>query len=206
MTEADLYAVAVPVARQAALFLHLVVFAFAFVLVVQADIAMLRGDYAAGTRDLHADARATAWLLLALWLTGGTLIALGSGFSVSALTASPKIAAKLTVVTILTVNGTLLHLFAFPRLTGELPLSRSGITLCVTLGAVSSVSWLTATGIGVARIIAPLLDYAHYIGLYTTGLGLGLTIAIALVRPHLIRQQGHTAPTCRQPGLSRQGA
>lgn len=206
MTETDLLALAVPLARQVALFVHLIVFAFAFVLVMQADLAMIRGGYAAGQRDLHRDARVTAWLLVALWGSGLVLIGLGSGFGVQALAAAPKVAAKLTVVTVLTLNGVLLHLFAFPRMAGLVPLSRAGITLCVVLGAVSSVSWVTAAGIGTARIVAPLLRYQDYLTLYVLGLAVGLTVGLTVVRPQLIRQWGqrvlrrHRDAVCPQGG------
>lgn len=206
MTETDLLALAVPLVRQGVLFVHLIVFAFAFVLVIQADLAMIRGGYSAGQRDLHRDARVTAWLLLALWGSGLVLVGLGSGFGMQALAGNPKVAAKLTVVTVLTLNGLLLHVFAFPRMAGMVPLSRAGITLCVVLGAVSSVSWVASAAIGTARIVAPLLRYHDYLVLYGLGLGIGLMVALTVVRPLLVRQwgqrvlRGHRDAVCPQGG------
>ncbi|WP_148219220.1 hypothetical protein [Azospirillum sp. B510] len=183
-----LFDVGLLIGRQIFLFAHLVAFAFSFVTVIRGDWAMLRGDYFAGRRDLGEDAKQIAWLLAILWLSGLGLIALGPGLSVQALTGSPKILAKLTVVFVLTGNGLLLHNIAFPALSGERrALPPVMLSLCLVLGAVSTTSWLFAGLIGAARVVAPLLNYQHYMAAYTGAMAIGVLVALFAVRPLMLR-------------------
>lgn len=179
----------VPLIRQSVLMLHLFAFAFAFVLVARADIAMLRGQYQEGRYDLGRDAVYTAWLLGLLWVSGVALIGLGIGFDVAAITANGKVFAKVTVVSILTINGIFLHLYAFPVFADKQGKASSvRLLICTILGAVSSVSWFCASAFGAARVVAPWLGYQHFMLFYGTCLAAGLFVAILFVRPVLRRQ------------------
>jgi hypothetical protein len=191
----DLQTIGVPLARQIALFLHLMAFAFAFVLVAKGDVAMLLGKYRKNTARLREDARAVAWLLVALWVTGFALIALNTGFNWQPIADNPKVLAKLTVVAVLTLNGGLLHALAFPVLARDGgTASATALTGCVILGAVSSVSWVAASLIGASRIIAPLMGYHHYMAAYGAALAVGLAVALLVARPLIARQFAGRAP------------
>ena len=186
MTLIDLPAFAEPMARQLALFIHLIAFAFSFVLVVEADLAMLKSRYANGGRDLRADAHRVAMLLVVLWVTGVALIGMGPGFDLEAIVGNAKITAKLTVVSVLTLNGVLLHIYAFPVFAQDgASISPIKVTACSILGAVSSVSWFCASLFGVSRIIAPSLHYQAYIGFYLLALAIGIVMSLLVVRPRL---------------------
>lgn len=55
------------------------------------------------------------------------------------------------------------------------------------LGAISTVSWLFASFVGVARLIAPAMSYGGFLLLYLLSLLFGLGIAAVWVRPQLER-------------------
>lgn len=187
MLSVNLQEFLMPLLRQIVLVVHLFSFAFAFVLVVRADIAMLRGQYREGRGNLKKDANSTALLLLALWVSGVAIIGLNMGFDWAAIMANGKVFAKVTVVAILTINGVFLHFYAFPLFEGGAASSRR-LLICSVLGAVSSVSWLFASLFGVARIVAPFLTYDHFMMLYLLCLTVGLAIAVLFVWPMLRRQ------------------
>lgn len=185
----DLQAHGLTLARQVALFLHLIAFAFAFVLVAKSDLAMILGKYRENAARLREDTRAVSWLLVALWITGFALIGLGSGLSWEPIANNPKVLAKLTVVAVLTINGGLLHAVAFPALTRDGGrMSAGALTACVVMGAVSSVSWVAASLIGASRIVAPMMGYQHYMAAYGAALAIGLVVALVVVRPLIARQ------------------
>lgn len=159
---------------------------------------MLRGDYRSSAHNLHNDANWIIVLLCILWITGLGLIAMGPGMHLQAILSNGKLLAKLTVVTILTVNGILLHTYAFPQFSQRHTSLSSGVlSFCMMLGAVSSVSWVAASLIGASRIIAPFLSYAHFMSLYALALAVGLVVALVFVRP-IIQRQMATAHRVRQ--------
>ncbi len=170
------------VVRQLLLFAHTLAFAFAIVTVVRADWAVLatRGLDAG---ELHATGRRVAWLLALLWLTGTGLVFLDVGLDWAALVARPKLAAKLSVVGLLTINGLLLHWLAFPMLTTFQRHAARAATVCTVLGAVGTTSWLYASFMGVSRLVAPFMTYGTFLALYTVCLALGLGIGLAQARP-----------------------
>ncbi len=162
--------------RQLALFAHIVLFAFAFVAIARADLDLLRERTNSG--QMRAVGRYVSLLLGGLWISGVLLIALDVGFDFAAIAAKPKLATKLTVVCLLTVNGVLLHSFAFPQLMSGKRLSPSVAALCAVLGGVSSASWLFASFVGTARIIAPAMTYGRFMSLYTVLLIAAVALAL----------------------------
>lgn len=91
------------------------VLAFAIVAVLREDMALLTARRI-DTMRLADTERLLTRLIALLWLSGLALIVLDIGFDAAALLAKPKLAAKLTVVSLLTINGLLLHRIAFPLL------------------------------------------------------------------------------------------
>ena len=131
--------------------------------------------------------RTIARLLGLLWLTGAALILLDLGLDWAALIAKPKLAAKLTVVSLLTANGLLLHWVVFPMLTKPQRSPGFASSVCAVVGSVSSVTWLFASFVGVARLIAPAMTYTGFLTLYGLSLAAGLVVSLAFVRPHIER-------------------
>jgi hypothetical protein len=177
---------AVILVRQLLLYVHLIVFAFALVTVLRADVMLLKTasmdlDWVASTK------RTLTRLLVALWVTGVALVVSEAGVSLADVLTRPKLAAKLTVVSILVANGLLLHCIAFPKLVHGTHRPWQTATLCTFLGVISTVSWLYASFVGVARMIEPALDYVTFMGLYLCVLVAGLMIALPVIRPRLER-------------------
>ena len=173
-------------ARQLLLFAHTLAFAFAIVAVLREDVALLRSRRVDADK-LEATGRTITRLLGLLWLTGAALILLDIGLDWSALAHKPKLAAKLTVVSLLTANGLLLHWVVFPMLTKPQRSPGFASAVCAIVGAVSSVTWLFASFVGVARLIAPAMTYGGFLGLYGLSLAAGLVVSLVFVRPHLER-------------------
>lgn len=112
--------------------------------------------------DLRTAADIMFVALVILWVTGLALVIVGYLENPQQYLMNPKLWAKFTVVSILTLNGLLLHYFSFPRvishtgLLGRSPLEQS---LIAATGAISSTSWLFACFLGIAR---PWNYTAHY--------------------------------------------
>ncbi|MBS0445686.1 MAG: hypothetical protein JSR59_07010 [Proteobacteria bacterium] len=172
--------------HQFLLFAHIIAFAFAFVAVVRADLALLSAERI-DPEWPHAVARPILLLLGVLWLTGAALIWMQYGLDPGAVAARPKLLAKLAVVVLLTCNGLLLHTIAFPLLTRPTRRPRMAATVSSVLGAVSSATWLYASFVGTARVIGPTLSFAGFMLLYAGCLGVALVIALTLVRPRIER-------------------
>lgn len=171
-------------ARQGLLYGHALLFAFAIVIILREDLSLLRARRIDAVA-LQRTQQHIVWLLTLLWLSGGLLIVLDTGWNLALALAKPKLAAKLSVVTLLTVNGVLLHRLAFPMLTQAQARPLHAASVCAVLGAVSSVSWLYASFVGVARLIAPSMAYTHFLTLYALALLAGLSVAWIAVRPRL---------------------
>lgn len=171
-------------ARQFLLFTHLLAFAFAIVTVVREDLALFNARRVDGAK-LKSTGHMIAWLLGLLWITGLSLVALKGG-GVAAFS-EPKIAAKLTVVLLLTANGVLLHWVAFPLLTQPQKRPQRAAIICCLLGSISTMTWFYAAFVGVGHVIAPLLDYLGFMALYAAGLVGVIGIGLAVVRPRIER-------------------
>jgi hypothetical protein len=172
------------VVRQAVLFVHLMVFAFAIVAILQEDFSLLRAAQF-DVIHLQRTGKMIIALLAALWGTGLILVAMDVGWDFAALAQNPKLAVKLTVVSLLTLNGVFLHFIAFPTLSRDQSAPKWGARLCALLGVFSSVSWMFASFVGVSRLVAPMLNYTDFLLLYGLLLATGAVVAISLVSPRL---------------------
>lgn len=174
---------ALSIARQGLLFLHLVAFALALSAVLREDLAIIKAREV-DMRRLADTARALTQALVILWATGLFLVALDVGLNLHALIASPKLAAKVFVVSALTANGLALHLLAFPLLSRPSPGHVAALVPAV-LGAISTASWLFASFVGVSRVIAPSLTFSDFMALYGASLAGAVSIAVLFVRSRL---------------------
>jgi hypothetical protein len=174
--------------KQLLLFVHMLLFAFALSEVVHADLRLLRSKKLDLDRIPSTARRLTALLAL-LWLTGIVLVLLAFGFDLSEFQSNDKLVAKILVVTVLTANGFLLHAIAFPMLRRS---SWAAATVASALGAISTVSWLYASFVGVSRLIAPELNLADFTITYLSLLLGGLSISLLFVRPLLERKLGRS--------------
>jgi hypothetical protein len=190
------------IARQALLYGHILAFALALATILKEDVRLLRAkriDPAA----LRASAGLVTWLLLALWATGVPMIMMDIGTDVSLLLGNPKLLAKLMVVGVLTINGFLLHLVAFPMVTGKPRNLNRAATIAAILGAVSTTSWLYASFVGGSRHVAQYLSLYDFVALYLLMLAVAIPFAILVVRNRLklaLRESYHLT---RQPAGQR---
>ncbi|MCP6698150.1 hypothetical protein [Pseudomonas donghuensis] len=107
--------------------------------------------------------------LLALWGSGMLLVLQGYLYEGSAYLFNQKLWAKVSVVTLLSLNGALLHRMGFPLLqkTPFVLLHNSARTRLALLGALSMSGWLFAAFLGVARAWNHVLPYLHVMGAFT---------------------------------------
>ncbi len=101
-----------------------------------------------------------------LWVTGCGFLVHYSAFDPGKL-ANPKLYAKLAVVTVLTVNGYVLHYLVLKRVRrmdacADLLRSRVG-PLCLFSGAVSSASWIAAFLLGALPVLNNGMEFAQFV-------------------------------------------
>jgi len=109
--------------------------------------------------------------LIVLWLTGLSIIAIDFSHwpSWAELAAKPKLIAKLTVVSILTLNGYLLHRIVLPNFAARKTLcsiETARLRTMFMLGAVSATSWLFAAFLGIAKPLAAALGFTGFMTMY----------------------------------------
>jgi hypothetical protein len=172
------------IARQALLYGHIIAFALALATILKEDVRLLRAQRI-DSASLLATAKLVKWLLLVLWVTGVPMVMMDIGTDVSLLLGEPKLLAKLIVVGALTLNGVLLHLVAFPMVTGKPQNPNKAATIAATLGAVSTTSWLYASFVAVSRIVAPYFSQYDFVILYLLLLAVAVPFAILVVRNRL---------------------
>lgn len=143
-------------------FFHLAAFAWALALVIKEDYHFVKTKKV-DTKQLAASAHSLVYLLAGLWGSGIILIAMKVGTDFNALLGNSKLMAKITVVSILTLNGYFLHHKAFPQLMRKCVETPMAI---VIMGAISSTSWMAASMIGACRTLAPYMSYGDFVGLY----------------------------------------
>jgi hypothetical protein len=173
------------IAQQMLLYGHIIAFALALATTIKEDVHLLRAKRI-DSASLHATANLVKWLLLALWVTGVPMVMMDIGTDVSLLLGKPKLITKLIVVGALTLNGILLHLVAFPMVTGKLQNPNKAATIAATLGAVSITSWLYASFVAVSRIVAPYFSLQDFVMLYLLALAMAVSFAILVVRDRLL--------------------
>lgn len=140
--------------------------------------------------DLRTAADIMFAALVVLWVTGLALVIVGYLDNPQQYLMNPKLWAKFTVVSILTLNGLLLHYFSFPRvvshagLLGRSPLEQS---LIAATGAISSTSWLFACFLGIARPWNYTAQY-EFVMLVYAALVIGAVIVAGKIM-HSLREQ-----------------
>jgi hypothetical protein len=168
---------ALSIARQGPLFVHRG-FRDRPSAVLREDLAVIKAREV-DMRRLADTARALTQALAILWATGLSLVALDVGLNLNALIASPKLAAKVFVVSALTANGLALHALALLPVVQR----RSCRSVCAGRpGAISTASWLFASFVGVSRVIAPSLTFSDFMALYGASLAGAISIAVLFVR------------------------
>lgn len=119
--------------------------------------------------ELQRAAKIISLALVVLWISGLMLVIIGYIDNPQEYLLNQKLWAKFTVVGILTLNGIALHHFSFPRVVssrGILGLGNIEKTLVIFTGVVSSISWLFACYLGIARPWNYTVDYSFVMLVY----------------------------------------
>ncbi|WP_221033382.1 hypothetical protein [Pseudomonas cichorii] len=115
-----------------------------------------------------------------LWLSGLGFLALYGMESPEKL-ANPKLWAKVCIVTALTLNGMLIHVFVLPVVLRDMSqpildgVSRGRIAVFLISGALSAMSWYIAFALGIFRELNNGVSFSLLIALWLT-----LTVAASL--------------------------
>ena len=146
--------------RMAVVYLHLIACCVAIGLVLTSDIAMVKQLFRANpsekldSKHLSDLQKTVSRALLALWVTGASLIALDVSLKGLEYLGNPKLQAKIAIVCFLTLNGLVLHNYVLPLLqkTGSLlKLTFNQRLVAIFAGALSGVSWFYAAMLGIGR-------------------------------------------------------
>ncbi len=123
--------------------------------------------------------------LVVLWISGLALVLVGYIDNPQQYLLNEKLWAKFTVVSVLTLNGIALHYFSFPRMISSRGLlgqpAIEQILMALT-GAISTVSWLFACYLGIARNWNYTVDYSFVMFIYS-----GLLICAFIVAGEVLR-------------------
>ena len=165
------------------------------ILLIQ-DLALARSKgnplSATAIRDLTKSAEIMFIALIVLWISGLSLVLIGYLENPQQYLMNPKLWAKFTVVSVLTLNGIALHYFSFPRVTsrrGLLGLPTFEQILVTLTGALSSVSWLFACYLGIARPWNYTVDYSFVMFIYS-----GLLVGAFIVAGEVLRAMRRAEP------------
>lgn len=161
--------------RLVLVYAHLLLCVFALHRVLVTDWRLLQDRVR--HREMKRAHRQLVWLLAALWASGLAIVALDTGLHLVQLAARPKLLVKLLCVALLTLNGLLLRVWCFPRLSRRASLGGGEAAFLVVCGAFSTTSWLMAAFLGVAR---PLQSWplSQTLVLYGGVMALALPVAL----------------------------
>lgn len=168
-------------------YVHLISACVAVGILLMQDLALAktRGNALAldAIKELKQAAEIISLALIVLWVSGLTLVLIGYIDNPQEYLLNEKLWAKFTVVAILTINGIVLHHFSFPRVAssrGIMGLGSIEKILVVFTGSISTVSWLFACYLGIARSWNYTVNYGFvmfvYLGLLGTACILGCTL------------------------------
>lgn len=160
--------------RLIALYPHLIACCVALggILLSDAKFILSKGQLNDADRIFLLDlSRIVSLALLALWLTGLSIIAIDFAHwpSWNELLAKPKLIAKLVVVCVLTLNGYLLHRIVLPTFAEQIPLATvetKRLRGMFALGAISGTSWLFAAFLGIAKPLTATLGLTGFLAMY----------------------------------------
>jgi hypothetical protein len=161
------------VIKSLVVFVHLIACCVALGLVLYLDMSLLFSRRRELSPKLLQDMQTLPTLvhhgLVALWATGFAIVAIGMQMKGLAYLDNPKLWVKVLVVTVLSINGWLLHRYALPMMVKSLRLSdlarKQRLHLCWMAG-ISGASWMTAAYLGIARYMNGSLSFTSILAVY----------------------------------------
>ena len=166
---------------------HILMLTVCFWIVIVADMTAAKSSFKPlsgfDLKRLHTYHSALTTGLVLLWTSGIALIGLRTGFQLSEF--SPKLIAKVVVVTILTINAIVIGRIALPfyernrgKCIGDFCVSiRTRLAVC---GAISTSSWLSALALGAIPTLkaASAVTLINLLGLFYLG---NVVVSVVLV-------------------------
>jgi hypothetical protein len=162
-------------ARLGIIYVHLIACCVAIGLVLTSDISMvrqlLRGDPSERMETMYLSElqRSVAVALSILWLSGISVVLLDMSVKGWEYLSNPKLHAKIVIVSLLTLNGVVLHCRVLPvlkRAGSLLKLSFSQYLLAFLTGSLSGVSWFYAAMLGIGRPLSWKYSFVQLTFLY----------------------------------------
>jgi len=154
-------------------YMHLLAVCIAVGSLLRQDFELIRKKGNALSNEdinsLQKTAKIMIYSLSVLWMTGLGLVYLGWVEKPDTYLTNQKLWAKFTVVFALTVNGYLLHAYSFPRLTScknIFSLTWDDKVLIGLTGVLSTVSWLFASYLGIARHWNYTAQYSYVMSIF----------------------------------------
>jgi hypothetical protein len=174
-------------------FLHLLAMAMAVGKMLEYDFRFLRFAHLSPSAERSTELLRTkttmTHALQLLWLTGLGLVYLGYTHAPTYLE-NEKLWMKVVTVSALTLNGVLMHRFAFPHMLRTTPFLALPLGTMLGLGmfaSMSSVSWLFASFLGIARSWNNTVSFQYVLGVYLGLLAmtaLGAAVVLCTLRQH----------------------
>ena len=160
------------------LYTHVLLCCFAISAVLYSDLKILTGSL--NNSSLRKISERISLALIALWATGLLMVGIDTGLQPDLILSNSKLLLKLTVVSVLTANGVVLHFVSFPILStgGSQSLLKTS-ALCVT-GALSTSHWLLAVFVGISGPLGRFQTGELLIG-YFGYLSVTLLIAVTFI-------------------------
>lgn len=184
--------------RTILIFTHLMFFAFAITTVYKSDFKLIFQRPSAN--DISSIGDQILVCLIALWVTGLTLVYIDTAFEMTKILASQKLLTKLSCVFILTMNAFVIHFAVFRKLAKK-RLSTADMYFMSIFGAISTASWTFASFIGIARPLVKHLTLTDFMIFYGLVIVLAIVLAIAIT-PMVTRNWGKSGfagqPTSRK--------
>lgn len=165
-------------------YLHLLATAFALVELLKFDIRLLlnlnRPLAAVDLQRLISTKNTVTLALVVLWVTGIWFVVNGAIDEPGKYLTNQKLWMKVFTVSLLTVNGMLMHSIGFTRLRPGAVFSEMALRdqwLLLGMGVVSSVSWMFAAFLGIARAWNYTASFDDLLVMYLWFLWGGFTVA-----------------------------
>ncbi|WP_146140161.1 hypothetical protein [Alsobacter soli] len=190
--------------RMGLIYFHLLAALAAAGAITAGDMAIL-GHAHLDLKLLGHAARCTTIALVVLWMTGLSVILIDTHADLALIAGSGKLLAKLSVASVLTLNGVALHRVGFPALGRAHANPRRAAVLPCLLGAVSLSSWMFAAFLGIAKPIAPVMGFGGFAALYACAIVGGGAAALAFIRPRLAEKLDRPDSPGREPRRGLEG-
>ncbi len=186
-------------------YIHLLATAFALVELLKFDIRLLRNLNrplaAIDLQRLVSTKNTVTLALVVLWITGIWFVINGVIDEPNKYLTNQKLWMKIFTVWLLTANGMLMHAIGFTHLKPGVVFSEMALKhqwILLGMGVVSSVSWMTAAFLGIARVWNYTASFQELFGMYLLCLLGGFAVAnLPLLYLRLRKNSRHVSDTLK---------